>query len=382
MNKQRLSCGECDFKSDNLISHIETEHENLSFKTRLGKKTSGLDAYVAKYKITKEDQLVHPEFVEDEEKNTIEILNKGNSVSKRKEKVLTASVNIAGVDFPTSLATKGDSVPKNIYYYNFGPHAKDVALDAIENKRVMLLGHTGCGKTSLIEQLAARIDQSVVRINLNGQTTVGDFVGLYTAKNGETVWVDGALPRAMRNGWWLILDEIDFAEQQILSVLNSVLEPNGKLFLKEKGHDIVEPHPNFRVFATANGVGCMSDYRALYQGVNIMNEAFLDRWRCYYVDYMKPEEEVKVIIGALPRYAKAESAVQVIVKVVNMIREAFKKEEVSCTFSTRRAIEWADLLLRHKDPIKAAEVAIFSKINATDAEVVKGTIQRVMVKKS
>ena len=381
MDLKRLACSECDFKSDDLTNHIQKDHADLVVKLKkTGETFSGLDAYVRKHKIKDENDLVHPDYVESEEK---EIITKLKEV-KVKGKVETESeetVKILDVELPLSLASPGDSIPKTIPYYNFGPHAKDVALDILDDKRVMLLGHTGCGKTSVIEQLAARVKQSVVRVNMNGQTTVGDFVGLYTAKDGETVWVDGALPRAMRMGHWLVLDEIDFAEPQILSVLNSVLEPGGKLFLKEKGHDLVEPHKNFRIFATANGVGCMADFRSLYQGVNIMNEAFLDRWRCYYVDYMKAEDETKVIIGALPRYAKAESAVQIIVKVVGMVREAFIKEEVSCTFSTRRAIEWADLLLRYKDPIKAAEVAVFSKINKTDAEVIKGIISRVMVKK-
>lgn len=382
MDLKRLSCVECGFQSDTLIDHIKTSHAGLQIKTKkTGKVFSGLEAYVRKYAVTNEDDLVHPDYVEEEEKETITKLKEVKVKKERASEIVEDSIRILDVELPMSLASVGDAVPKGIPYYNFGPHAKDVALDIIENKRVMLVGHTGCGKTSVIEQIASRLGQSIARVNLNGQTTVGDFVGLYTARDGSTIWVDGALPRAMRLGHWLVLDEIDFAEPQILACLNSVLEQGGKLFLKEKGHEIVEPHPNFRIFATANTIGCMSDFRSLYQGANIMNEAFLDRWRCYFVDYMKPEDETKVIIGALPRYAKAESAVQIIVKVVGMVREAFVKEEVSCTFSTRRAIEWADLLLRYKDPIKAAEVAVFSKINRTDAEVIKGLILRVMVKK-
>lgn len=378
MDKKRLSCKECDFKSDNLIDHIEEKHSKLKHSIK-GKDFTGLDAYVRIHKIKEEDELVHPEYVEEEEGKAIEQITKtkGNSVKKS----TSGSIDIAGVELPLSLGSGGDNVPSEIPYYHFTKQANDVAQDIIENKRVMLLGHTGCGKTSMLEQIASRLNQSIVRVNLNGQTTSGDFVGLYTAKDGSTEWIDGALPFAMRHGYWLILDEIDFAEPQILSVLNSVLEANGKLFLKEKGYEVVNPHENFRIFATANGVGCMADFRSIYQGVNIMNEAFLDRWRCYFIDYLKPEDEIEVIVGALPRYAKAKSAVEVIVKVVGMVRKAFLEEEVGCTFSTRRTIDWADLMLRHKDPIKAAEVAIFSKINRTDAEVVRGIIQRVMTKK-
>jgi cobaltochelatase CobS len=380
MNQKRLSCALCDFKSDNLIDHIESKHDDFSFLSKKKGELHGLDAYIHKFKITSEDQLVHPEYVEEEEKSSMDKITKDDSVKKSKVET-SETIKILDVELPSSLSSGGASIPREISYYHFGSQAKDVALDILENKRVMLVGQTGCGKTSMIEQMAARMKQSIVRVNLNGQTTVGDFVGLYTAKDGATEWVDGALPRAMKNGYWLILDEIDFAEPQILSVLNSVLETNGKLFLKEKGYESIDPHENFRIFATANTIGCMQDFRHLYQGANIMNEAFLDRWRCYYVKYMEPEDEKKVIVGALPRYAKAESAVEVIVKVVNMVRDAFNKEEVTCTFSTRRAIDWADLMLRYKDPIKAAEVAVFSKISKTDAEVIRGVIQRVMTKR-
>ncbi len=97
-------------------------------------------------------------------------------------------------------------------------------------------------------------------------------------KGGETVWVDGVLPVAMRAGHWLIIDEIDFVEPAIIAVLTAVLEPGGRLLLKEKGDEIVTPHPAFRLFATANAAGAMSVYRHLYQGANLLNEAFLDRW--------------------------------------------------------------------------------------------------------
>jgi cobaltochelatase CobS len=180
----------------------------------------------------------------------------------------------------------------------------------------------------------------------------------------------------MREGLWLIVDEIDFGEPAILSVLQSVLEPNGKLMLKEKGHEIVTPHPNFRLFATANAVGCMAAYRHLYQGTNIMNEAFLDRWRCYHIKYLSAEDEEKVLLGAVPRFTPqiAHSAV----KVANLIREAFEKEEIRTTMSLRRLIDWSELIVRHKNTIKAAEMAIFSKVSQEEKIVIEGLIRRVM----
>jgi cobaltochelatase CobS len=139
----------------------------------------------------------------------------------------------------------------------------------------------------------------------------------------------------------------------------------------------VEPHPNFRVFGTANTVGCMSAFRHLYQGTNLMNEAFLDRWRVYHVDYLAAEQEVKVLVDTVERMNTKIATV--IVRVGNMIREAFRKEEIACTFSLRRMIDWAELMVRHREPLKAAEASIFSKISPEDAEVITGIIKRVMV---
>lgn len=266
-------------------------------------------------------------------------------------------------------------VPNAIGHYCWPEYSKDVALDIKENKRVLLTGHTGTGKTSLIQQFAAKINQPAIRVNLNGQTTVSDFVGFWMAKDGEMVWVDGSLPKAMRAGYWLILDEIDFAEAEILAVLNSVLEPNGALTLKERGHEMIAPHPDFRLFATANTVGCMLEYRSLYQGTNILNEAFLDRWRVYHVTYLPADKESEVLAASVGRMNVRITTV--LVQVASMVREAFEKEEVSCTFSLRRLIDWTEMMVRHRDPLKAAENTVFSKIAREDAEVIRGIIQRV-----
>src|SRR6202042_134 len=163
------------------------------------------------------------------------------------------TVRIGRVDVPCGV--DNPLVPTVNPAYLFAERFNDIIADIVENRRVMLIGHTGAGKTSLIEQVAARAQHGVVRSNMNGQTTVSDFVGFWTVKGGETMWVDGVLPTAMREGLWLIIDELDFAEPSILAVLTAVLEPNGRLLLKEKGNEIVAAHPSFRLFATANAVG-------------------------------------------------------------------------------------------------------------------------------
>lgn len=283
-------------------------------------------------------------------------------------------------------------IPRINPAYHFGELATEVQYDIAEGRKVLLTGHMGCGKTSLFEQFAAQISQPVFRVNMNGQTTISDFVGFWTAKGGETSWVDGALPLAMRRGYWLIIDELDFAEASILSVLNSVAEKGGKLFLKEKGHEIVVPHKDFRLLATANTAGIMENCRHIYQGANILNRALLDRFRVYHVDYLKAAHEAAVLantVAGLP----AEAA-QVLVKLANDIRQGFNNEELASTFSLRQLIDFAELMTRKKakdktgklDPnviiMQAAEICIYSKISREDGEVVKGMVQRVLMKKA
>lgn len=273
---------------------------------------------------------------------------------------------------------EGDSdyVPRMNKAYFFPEHTNDVILDMIENRPLLLTGHTGCGKTSLIEQIASRMNQSMVRANMNGQTTVGDFVGLWTVKGGETVWVDGVLPRAMKEGHWLVIDEIDCADAAILATLNAVLEKNGVLTLKEKGFEVVKPHENFRLFATANTVGCMAAFRSLYQGTNLMNEAFLDRFRVYHAAYLPEKEEVRVICATVKDLQPETAALMV--KVANMVRDAFQKEEITSTFSTRRLIDWAEMYMRNANLKKAAQNVIYSKITAEDSKVIEGYLSRLV----
>ena len=282
------------------------------------------------------------------------------------------SVRIGEIEVPCG--APGPLVPRVNPAYLFSERFNDIVEDIVENKRVMLIGHTGAGKTSLIEQVAARAQHGVVRSNMNGQTTVGDFVGFWTVKGGETLWVDGVLPTAMREGLWLIVDEIDFAEPSILAALTAVLEPHGRLTLKEKGNEVVEPHPAFRLFATANAVGAMSQFRHLYQGANLMNEAFLDRWRVYLLDYLSPAEETDVLVRTLAPYMTHPLAAT-LAAIAADCRAAFAREDLSSAFSTRRLLDWAELMLRTGNPERAAGPAIYAKVSPEDATLIRGIIR-------
>jgi cobaltochelatase CobS len=251
----------------------------------------------------------------------------------------------------------------------------------IQGDKVLLTGEAGTGKTSMIEQIAARINQPVLRVNLNGETRIGDFLGKLNVVNGEkgsvTHWTDGILPTAMKKGYWLILDEIDMGEPNILSLLHPVLEPNGRLILKENNGEEVKPHPDFRIFGTANGVGSQANRSDTYAGVNSMNEAFLDRWHIITMPNMDAKTEIKVLKDRYPllapKFAKR------IVQFANTIRKGALEggQSVAMTFSTRRALQWAEKLALYRNPRKSAEAVFLCKVTPEDRAVLEKLIETI-----
>jgi len=261
--------------------------------------------------------------------------------------------------------------------YQFMPVTSHV-IDSIHSAdNVLLTGEAGTGKTSMIEQLAARINQPVLRVNLNGETRIGDFLGrmnvIATAgKGSETVWVDGILPLAMKKGMWLILDEIDMGEPNILSLLHPILEPGGRLVLKENKGEEVRPHPNFRIFGTANGIGSQTNRGDTYAGVNQMNEAFIDRWHIITMPNLPAKVEVKVIRERYPHLAPKFA--KRIVQFGQAIRKGLENETIEMTFSTRRALQWASKIALYRNAQKAAEAVFLCKVTPEDREVLERQI--------
>lgn len=254
--------------------------------------------------------------------------------------------------------------------YRFQPFIAHVIDSIHAHENVLLTGGTGVGKTTHITQLAAQVKQPMLRINFNGETRMSDFVGKMNVINNETVWVDGVLPTAMRKGYWLLLDELDFADPSVLSLLHPVLEDDPMLVLKENAGEIIRPHPNFRIFATANSIGVMQDRAGAYTGTNQMNEAFLDRWQVIYVDNLPEKEEIKVVSskvqGLNSRVAKR------IVQFANQVRNQDVNNGFSFSgdnFSTRKVLAWAKKTALHRDPLIGAKLSWLEKLPKDEQDV-------------
>jgi MoxR-like ATPase len=255
--------------------------------------------------------------------------------------------------------------------YRFQPFITDV-IDSIHAKEnVLLTGGTGVGKTTHILQLAGRIRQPVLRINFNGETRMSDLIGKVSVIGGETVWVDGVLPSAMRKGYWLLLDELDFADPAVLSLLHPVLEDDAQLVLKENGGEIIRPHENFRVFATANSIGAMQDRAGAYGGTNTMNEAFLDRWQVILVDNLPEKEEIMVV------RSKVKGLTNVLAKRIVQFANKARNQNFDDgfqfsgdNFSTRKVLAWAKKTALHRNAILGAKLAWLDKMPQSEQDVV------------
>lgn len=275
---------------------------------------------------------------------------------------------------PTSLNDiDKTNIPEKLEY-RFQPFICDV-IDSIHAKEnVLLTGGTGVGKTTHIMQLAARIGQPVMRINFNGETRLSDLLGKMMVINGETIWVDGTLPSAMRKGYWLLLDELDFADPAVLSLLHPVLESSPSLTLKENCGEVIKPNHGFRIFATANSIGAMSERSAAYDGTNKMNEAFLDRWNVVLVDNLPAKEEIKVLKSEVPSLKL--SVAKKMVAFANRVRtNADMPIDFGDNFSTRKLITWAKKTALHRNPIVGAKKAWLHKMPESDQAVVIRLLQ-------
>lgn len=224
---------------------------------------------------------------------------------------------------------------------------------------VLLVGDTGTGKTSIIRESAIARKQPWVRFNLTGETTVDEFVGKYTLKDGNTEWQDGILLQAMKNGHWLIVDEFNVALPEILFVLQSLMDDDKFVVVPQHDSEIVRPHENFRLFATMNPVD-------EYAGTKDLNKATKSRF-AMIINMEYPDAKTEVEIVQKRCSLKEEDAVRM-VDVAQRVRRAKDAGEVFYTCSTRDLIQWG-YLLEALGVDDSFNVAILNKANGDGGRV-------------
>lgn len=247
---------------------------------------------------------------------------------------------------------------------------------------IALTGPTGCGKTMLPTMLAAAIGQPMIRFNCNGETRVSSMVGIDRPAVHDGVltlrFSERALVKAMREGYWVLFDEIDAALPSVLMVLQPVMEEDNRRLYVPELEEEVRGHEHFRVFATGNTIGYRSLARAQHAGTNPLNDAFLDRFgmviACDYPDKDTETQRIKVNVpGCHALVAEAISRVAA---------ELRSDDKFKSDFSTRRCVQWARLTTELGGPAhiyEAVELAVLRKLrNPTDASVCREVMQRVL----
>lgn len=252
---------------------------------------------------------------------------------------------------------------------------KNVILGLESNMPVYAYGHTGTGKSSLFEQIAARTSRPFMRVQHTINTEESHVLGQWIAKGGETVFELGPLPMAMQNGWMYMADEYDFSLPSVLSVYQPVLE--GKpLVIKEADlkNRVIHPHPNFRFVATGNTNGT-GDETGLYQGTNIQNEANYDRFGvCVEILYMKPAMESRALVNHV-QIAKEDA--DKLVDFATKVREAYGANKISKPIGPRALINAAQLGKMRANWSIGLNLAFINKMTQVDRETARGLAQRI-----
>src|SRR5687768_6649765 len=215
------------------------------------------------------------------------------------------------------------------------------------NRRVMVQGYHGTGKSTHIEQVAARLNWPMVRVNLDSHVSRIDLVGkdAIVLKDGKqiTEFREGMLPWAIQRPVALVFDEYDAGRPDVMFVIQRVLEAEGRLTILDQ-NKVLLPHKSFRLFATANTIG-LGDASGLYHGTQQLNQAQLDRWNIVArLDYLSEDEEVAVVLSKVPWMANEEGRKTVVqmVRTAEQTRTGFQAGDVSTLMSPRTVIAWAD----------------------------------------
>lgn len=215
------------------------------------------------------------------------------------------------------------------------------------NRRVMISGYHGTGKSTHIEQIAARLNWPCIRINLDSHVSRIDLVGkdAIVLKDGMqiTEFKDGILPWAYQHNIALVFDEYDAGRPDVMFVIQRVLEASGRLSLLDQSR-VISPHPAFRLFATANTIG-LGDTTGLYHGTQQINHAQMDRWSIVTIlNYLPHDTEVDIVCSKVKCFQTTEGkqTISQMVHVANMVRQAFVNGDLSTVMSPRTVITWAE----------------------------------------
>jgi len=277
---------------------------------------------------------------------------------------------------------RANRVPEVDETYKFDPDTTLAILAGFNhNRRVMIQGYHGTGKSTHIEQVAARLNWPAVRVNLDSHISRIDLIGkdAIKLKDGKQVteFHEGILPWALRNPVAIVFDEYDAGRADVMFVIQRVLEHDGKLTLLDQ-NEIITPHSNFRLFATSNTVG-LGDTTGLYHGTQQINQAQMDRWSLVAtLNYLSVEVESAIVLAKSPSYDSEEGKrfIKQMVTVADLTRTAFMNGDLSTVMSPRTVINWASNTEIFKDVGYAFRLTFLNKCDELERQIVAEFFQR------
>ena len=249
------------------------------------------------------------------------------------------------------------------------------------NRRVMIQGYHGTGKSTHIEQVAARLNWPCVRVNLDSHISRLDLVGkdAIVLKDGKqiTEFREGVLPWALQNPVAIVFDEYDAGRADVMFVIQRVLEVAGKLTLLDNNR-VINPHQNFRLFATANTVG-LGDTTGLYHGTQQINQGQMDRWSIVStLNYLPAEAEEKIVISKVPNFnnTDGQKTIKSMVALAELTRNGFMSGDLSTVMSPRTVITWAENTNIIEDIDLAFKLTFLNKCDEMERPTVSEYYQR------
>jgi len=281
-----------------------------------------------------------------------------------------------------AFSERGDHVPAIDEAYRFDPDTTLAILAGFAyNRRVLVQGYHGTGKSTHIEQVAARLNWPCVRINLDGHVSRIDLIGrdAIAVRDGRQVseFREGILPWALQRAVALVLDEYDAGRPDVMFVLQRVLEVEGKLTLLDQNR-VLDPHPAFRMFATANTVG-LGDASGLYYGTQPINQGQMDRWQIVAsLNYLPAPTELGIVLARVRAFdtSAGRELVSRMITLAGLTRAAFIAGELATVMSPRTVINWAENVQIFGNAERAFRLTFLNKCDEAERTTVAELYQR------
>ena len=304
-------------------------------------------------------------------------------LEKPEKKINASKLFNIETDLEVATFSKRDSyVPEVDKNYIFDKDTTLAILAGFQfNRRVMIQGYHGTGKSTHIEQVAARLNWRCLRVNLDSHISRIDLIGkeAIILENGSqiTKFKEGIIPWALTNGVALVFDEYDAGRPDVMFVIQRILEVEGKLTLLDQ-NKVIEPHPSFRLFATTNTVG-LGDVTGLYHGTQQINQGQMDRWHILStLNYLDVDQELKVILSKVGdmKTIKHQEVIKNMIKLANLTRNGFANGDISTLMSPRTVISWAENYKIFKDIRDSFKLTFLNKCDDLEKPIVNEYFQR------